>query len=88
MSMVRGSVMTPVKAEAVAVSGLHRYTWSSLVPERPGKLRGTVRRLIFPVAGALPHTDAATASGLMNAGAAADQFFQQSQLCQIFQYLP
>ncbi len=54
MSKVRGSVITPVKAEAAAVSGLHKYTWSSFVPERPGKLRGTVRRLIFPVAGACP----------------------------------
>jgi hypothetical protein len=44
--------MRPASAEAVAVSGLHRNTLSSFVPERPGKLRGTVRRLLRPVAGA------------------------------------
>src|SRR5699024_12092545 len=37
---VRGSVITPAKAEAAAVSGLHKYTLSSIVPDRPGKLRG------------------------------------------------
>jgi hypothetical protein len=50
----RGSVMRPASAEAAAVSGLQRYTWSSFVPERPGKFRGTVRRLIRPLAGAGP----------------------------------
>ena len=50
----RGSVITPVSADAAAVSGLHRYTWSSRVPDRPGKLRGTVRRLMRSVAGAWP----------------------------------
>ena len=40
--------------EAVAVSGLQRNTLSSRVPERPGKLRGTVRRLLRPEAGACP----------------------------------
>ena len=39
-------------AMAAAVSGLHRNTLSSAVPERSGKLRGTVRRLLRPVAGA------------------------------------
>ncbi len=46
--------MTPVSADAAAVSGLTRQTWSSRVPERPGKFRGTVRRLSLPVAGAWP----------------------------------
>ena len=54
MPRSRGSVITPVSAEAVAVSGLHRKTLSSRVPERPGKLRGTVRRLLRPDAGAWP----------------------------------
>ncbi len=54
ISNVRGSVILPVRAEAAAVSGLHRNTLSSLVPERPGKLRGVVRRLLRPVAGACP----------------------------------
>src|SRR5699024_8873942 len=53
-SMVRGSVMTSVNTEAAAVSGLHKKTRSSLVPERPGKLRGVVRKLFRPVAGACP----------------------------------
>ncbi len=53
-SNVLGSVMTPVNAEAAAVSGLHKKTLSSLVPERPGKFRGVVRRLFLPVAGACP----------------------------------
>src|SRR5690625_1232898 len=30
--VVRGSVITPVNADAAAVSGLHKYTLSSLVP--------------------------------------------------------
>jgi len=54
ISSVLGSVMTPVKAEAAAVSGLHRKTLSSLVPERPGKFLGVVRRLFWPEAGACP----------------------------------
>ena len=54
IASVRGSVITPVRAEAAAVSGLTRQTWSSRVPERPGKFRGTVRRLSLPVAGACP----------------------------------
>ena len=49
-----GSVITPVKAEAAAVSGLQRYTWSSSVPDLPLKLRGTVLKLILSVAGACP----------------------------------
>lgn len=36
----RGSV----RADAVAVSGLTRHILSSRVPDRPGKLRGTVRK--------------------------------------------
>ena len=54
ISKDRGSVITPVIAEAAAVSGLTRQTLSSCVPDRPGKLRGTVRRLIFSEAGACP----------------------------------
>jgi hypothetical protein len=50
----RGSVITPVSAEATAVSGEQRYTMSSRVPDRPGKLRGVVRREITSVAGAWP----------------------------------
>jgi hypothetical protein len=46
--------MRPVSAEAAAVSGEHRYTRSSRVPERPGKLRGTVRTETAPLAGACP----------------------------------
>src|ERR1700752_3966302 len=49
---VPGSVMTPFSADAAAVSGLTRHTLSSRVPDRPGKLRGTVRKLIVSVAGA------------------------------------
>src|SRR5690625_3815090 len=51
---VRGSVISPVRADAAAVSGLHKYTLSSIVPDRPGKLRGVVRKLFLPVAGACP----------------------------------
>src|SRR5690625_624426 len=51
---VRGSVILPVSAEAAAVSGEHKYTLSSFVPERPGKFLGVVRRLFLPVAGACP----------------------------------
>ena len=50
----RGSVITPVRADAVAVSGLTRHTLSSRVPDRPGKLRGTVRKESACVAGAWP----------------------------------
>jgi len=54
MSRSRGSVITPVSADAAAVSGLTRHTLSSRVPERPGKLRGTVRSESALVAGAWP----------------------------------
>src|SRR6266702_5580603 len=50
----RGSVIWPVSAAAAAVSGEHSQTESSPVPDRPGKLRGTVRRLFRPIAGACP----------------------------------
>ena len=43
------------------------------VPLRPGKLRGTVRRLMRSVAGRLPHADAAVAARLMHARAGADE---------------
>jgi hypothetical protein len=51
---VPGLVMTPFSADAAAVSGLTRHTLSSRVPDRPGKFRGTVRKLIVSVAGAWP----------------------------------
>ncbi len=51
---VRGSVMTPVSAEAAAVSGLTRYRLASGVPLRPGKLRFEVRREIPSDLGAWP----------------------------------
>src|SRR5699024_8047508 len=54
MSTVRGSVTTPVIADAAAVSGLHKNTLSSFVPERPGKFLGVVRKLFLPEAGACP----------------------------------
>ena len=50
-SRCRGSVMTPVSAAAAAVSGEHSHTESSLVPERPGKLRGKVRSEFAPAPG-------------------------------------
>ena len=40
MPAVRGSVITPARAEAAAVSGPQRYTWSSFEPERSGKFLG------------------------------------------------
>src|SRR5699024_1701431 len=54
MSTVRGSVITPVIADAAAVSGLHKNTLSSFVPERPGKFLGVVRKLFLHEAGACP----------------------------------
>src|SRR5690625_4355097 len=51
---VLGSVIFPVNAEAAAVSGLHKKTLSSFVPERPGKFLGVVLRLFLPEAGACP----------------------------------
>jgi hypothetical protein len=51
---VPGLVITPFSADAAAVSGLTRHTLSSRVPDRPGKFRGTVRKLIVSVAGAWP----------------------------------
>src|SRR5699024_5855880 len=50
----RGSVITPFKADAAAVSGLHKNTLSSCVPDLPGKFLGVVRKLFRPVAGACP----------------------------------
>jgi hypothetical protein len=47
-------VITPVNADAEAVSGENNQTESSLVPDRPGKLRGMVRSELRPVAGASP----------------------------------
>src|SRR2546430_16199946 len=39
----RGSVISPSRAVAAAVSGLHRYTRASGVPLRPSKFRLNVR---------------------------------------------
>jgi hypothetical protein len=50
--MVRGSVITPVRALAAAVDGEHRYTASPTVPLRPGKLRLKVRSDGRPATGA------------------------------------
>src|SRR5215208_5723694 len=50
----RGSVITPRKAVATAVVGLVRYTWSVIVPERPGKLRLKVLTLTDSEGGACP----------------------------------
>ena len=50
----RGSVISPVRAETAATSGLARYTLSSAVPERPGKLRLKVRREAAPEGGTWP----------------------------------
>lgn len=50
----RGSAISPVNAAAAAVSGEHSHTRSSRVPDRPGKLRGTVRSELWPTAGACP----------------------------------
>ena len=49
-----GSVISPVMALAAAVDGLHRYTRSSAVPLRPGKLRLKVRSDGTPFSGAVP----------------------------------
>ena len=54
MPILLGSGCLPASAEAVAVSGEHRKTESSFVPERPGKLRGVVRKEFRPIAGACP----------------------------------
>src|SRR5262249_56887734 len=51
---VRGSVMTPVSAEAAATSDEQRYTSSPFTPLRPGKLRLNARRLRVPAAGTWP----------------------------------
>jgi hypothetical protein len=51
---VRGSVIAPVSAVAAAVDGEHKYTRSSAVPLRPGKLRLNVRTDASPLIGACP----------------------------------
>jgi hypothetical protein len=50
----RGSVIAPVRALAAAVAGEQRYTASSAVPLRPGKLRLKVRSDGRAVTGACP----------------------------------
>src|SRR3989337_564114 len=52
--VIRGFVIWPVRAETAATSGLARYTLSSGVPERPGKLRLNVRREAASEGGAWP----------------------------------
>src|SRR5699024_11312629 len=54
MFNVLGSVIFPVNAEAAAVSGLHKKTLSSFVPELPGKFLGVVLGLFLPDAVACP----------------------------------
>ena len=49
----------------MAVSGLTRHTLSSRVPDRPGKLRGTVRNESRAGGGRLAHADAAVATCLV-----------------------
>ncbi len=53
-STVRGSLITPVSALAAAVDGEQRYTASSIVPLRPGKLRLNVRSEGCALTGAWP----------------------------------
>ena len=53
-SVPRGSVITPVRALAAAVDGEQRYTASSWVPLRPGKLRLNVRSDGCAFTGACP----------------------------------
>ena len=53
-SMVVGSVMYPVRAEATAVSGETKYTCPSRVPERPRKFRLKVLRETPPEFGEKP----------------------------------
>ena len=50
----RGSVISPVRAAATAVSGDTRYTLASAVPLRPSKLRLKVRRHTPPELGEKP----------------------------------
>ena len=88
MSSVRGSVITPVSADAAAVSGLQSKHASSLVPDRPGKLRGTVRRLLRPRRGRLAHADAAVAARLVQACAGVDQIIQPACPASALQQLP
>ena len=54
MPSVLGSRISPVRAEATAVSGETRYTRASAVPLRPSKLRLKVRRLTPPEFGEKP----------------------------------
>ena len=58
----RGSVIAPVSADAAAVSGRAQVDRVLAVPERPGKLRGMVRRLLPPARRRLAHADAAHAA--------------------------
>src|SRR3954449_8011062 len=50
----RGSVIFPSSIETAATAGEHRYTQSSAVPLRPGKLRFIVRSELAPEGGAWP----------------------------------
>src|SRR5574341_439162 len=54
MPRSRGSMIPPVSAAATADSGLARYTFALLVPERPSKFRLLVRMDTASVLGAWP----------------------------------
>src|SRR3954447_15095016 len=50
----RGSAILPASIDTAATAGEHRYTESSGVPERPGKLRLKVRSELASDGGACP----------------------------------
>src|ERR1041385_4186169 len=77
----RGSVISPVRTAAAAVSGEHSQTESSSVPDRPGKLRGTYR-------GRLPHADAPYAAGLVDPRPGLDQAERPAHSGQVGEDLP
>ena len=70
---VRGSVITPVSALAAAVDGEQRYTASSTVPLRPGKLRLNVRSDGLRLDRRLADAHARPAHRLQHAGARGEQ---------------
>ena len=51
---MRGSVISPLSIDTAATAGEHRYTESSGVPLRPGKLRLKVRSELASDGGAWP----------------------------------
>ena len=84
---VRGSVSTPVSADAAATSGDTRKICASWVPERPLKIavEGTQRY----AAGLrrLTHADAGTACALQDTSACRDDICQSAVLRQHVEYL-